>query len=128
MSDYSIKKITNYTFDEAIEKTKAALSNNGFGVLTEINVKETLKKKLDVEHEDYIILGACNPKMAYSALQTEKEIGLMLPCNVIVYSTQDGVVVSAIKPLAALGVAANEDLDAIANKVENLLEKVIKEV
>ena len=82
---YGYSKETNLDFNEAVEKTKEELKTEGFGVLTEIDVKKTLKAKLDVDYDDYVILGACNPGFAYKALQAEKEIGLLLPCNVIIY-------------------------------------------
>lgn len=128
MKKYSISKTTKYTFEDALQKTKAALAVQGFGVLTEINVKDTLKSKLNVDYNEYVIIGACNPKKAYAAMQTEKEIGLLLPCNVIVYNEGEGVVVSAISPTVAMGIIENPELLKIANDVEDLLEKVIEEI
>ena len=120
---------TNFkgTFDEAIQKTTEELKKEGFGVLTEIDVKDTLKKKLDVDFKKYRILGACNPNMAHQALTTEDKIGTMLPCNVIVEEHEDGKVeISAVDPLASMQVVENDDLKTIANQVKKMLTKVIQ--
>src|SRR6056297_534702 len=122
---------TNFkgTFDEAIQKTTEELKKEGFGVLTEIDVKDTLKKKLDVDFKKYRILGACNPNMAHKALTTEDKIGTMLPCNVIVEEHEDGTVeISAVDPLASMQVVENDDLKTIANQVKEMLSKVISAV
>ncbi|MCP4147530.1 MAG: DUF302 domain-containing protein [bacterium] len=100
------------------------LKKEGFGVLTTIDVKETLKKKLDVDFKRYTILGACSPPNAYKALQAEEDIGLMLPCNVIVYESEGGTTVSLIKPNAAMGMIDNPQLKEVAAVVENKMEKV----
>lgn len=123
--NYSIKKQLNYPFAEAVEKTKAALSEEGFGILTEIDVKATLKNKLDAEWDNYVILGACNPPFAFQALQAEKEIGLMLPCNVIVYMDKGRVFVSVIRPTVAMHMIENSKLANIAKKVEDKLTKML---
>lgn len=123
--NYSIKKQVKYSFADAVAKTKAALSEEGFGILTEIDVKATLKKKLDMDWDNYVILGACNPQFAFQALQAEKEIGLMLPCNVIVYEDKSKVFISAIRPTTAMGMVENPALADIAKKVEEKLTKVI---
>ncbi len=103
-TEYGFRTTLNVPYEEAIEKTTAALKEEGFGILTEIDVKATLKKKLNADFRRYIILGACNPKLAYQALQNELEIGLLLPCNVIVYETDEGQsVVSIVDPLSMLG-------------------------
>lgn len=125
---YNYNKKTNLNYQEAIEKTKEELAKEGFGVLTEIDVKATLKKKLDVDYDDYIILGACNPRFAYQALQAEKEIGLMLPCNVIVYRNNNETFVSTILPTITMNMVDNEKLKEIAEKVEKKLKKVIDNV
>ena len=115
---YGYKKQVALPFEEAVEKTREALATEGFGVLTEIDVKATLKKKLDVDFENYIILGACNPQFAHKALVAEPEIGLLLPCNVIVHEQNEKVYVSVILPTIAMQVVKNESLQAIAAEVE----------
>ena len=125
---YGYKKQLEIEFNQAIEKTKEELKKEGFGVLTEINVKETLKNKLDVEHDDYIILGACNPPFAHKALQAEKEIGLMLPCNVIIYKENNFVYASAILPTQAMSMIQNDSLNEIAVEVEEKLKRVIDNI
>lgn len=123
---YHFSKTLDLSFDEAIEKTTAALKEEGFGILTEIDIKETLKNKLDVDFRKYRILGACNPPNAYKALQAEGHIGLMLPCNVIVQEHQDGKVeVSAVDPVASMQAIENEDLGEVATNVRNMLKKAI---
>jgi uncharacterized protein (DUF302 family) len=122
---------TNFkgTFDEAIVKTTAELKKEGFGVLTEIDIKDTLKKKLDVDFKKYRILGACNPGFAHQALLKEDKIGTMLPCNVIVEEHENGEVeVSAIDPLASMQAVENEGLTEIATRIRELLSKVIKNI
>jgi uncharacterized protein (DUF302 family) len=125
---YSYKREVSLTFAEAVEKIKTELAKEGFGVLTEIDVKATLKKKLDVDYENYLILGACNPPFAWQALQAEKEIGLLLPCNVIVYEEKGKVLVSAILPVVAMGMVDNPALVGIAREVEEKLKKVVNGV
>ena len=126
-SDYGFRTGLNIPYEEAIEKTTAALKEEGFGVLTEIDVKATLKKKLDADFRRYIILGACNPNLAYQALQNELEIGLLLPCNVIVYETDEGQsTVSIVDPLSMLGVVESPTIDLIANEARTRLQRVIK--
>jgi len=126
--NYGYKKQLKQEFPLAVIKVKEALLAEGFGVLTEINIKETLKNKLDVEFSEYIILGACNPEFAYKALQAEQEIGLFLPCNVIVYEKDESVYVSAIKPAVVMSMVENEVLSDIAQEVEDNLMKVIEMV
>lgn len=126
---YHNTKIVNLTFDEAIEKVTEELKKEGFGVLTEIDVKETLKKKLDVDFRKYKILGACNPPLAYKALQTEENIGVMLPCNVIVQEKADGMVqVSAINPMTSMQAVANPNLAELAETVTNKLLNVLSHI
>lgn len=125
---YGYKKETTLSFTEAVDKIKEELKTEGFGVLTEIDVKATLKKKLDVDYEDYIILGACNPSFAYKALQTEKEIGLLLPCNIIIYSDKGKTIISAILPTEAMAMVHNSHLKEIALSVEKKLKNVIDKV
>ncbi|WP_321286148.1 DUF302 domain-containing protein [uncultured Sunxiuqinia sp.] len=126
---YYIEKVTNYTFDEAIEKVTEELKKEGFGVLTTINIQEKLKKKLDIDFRKYTILGACNPPAAYQALQAEDKIGTMLPCNVIVQETSDNKVeIAAVNPIASMMAIENEDLGGIAIDIKNRLEKAIQAV
>ncbi|MDX1639655.1 MAG: DUF302 domain-containing protein [Balneolaceae bacterium] len=123
---YYISKKVDYSFDDAIAHVTDELKEEGFGVLTEIDVKETLKKKLDVDFKKYKILGACNPNFAYQALQKEDKIGTMLPCNVIVEEHEDGdVEVSAVNPVASMQSVDNQDLAGIAGQVNDRLKKVI---
>lgn len=126
MSDYGISTSLNVPYEQAVQRTKEALAQEGFGVLTEIDVKGTLKKKLDVEFRQYVILGACNPRLAYQALQAETELGLLLPCNVIVYQGDEKTHVSAIDPITALGIVDNDKLRGIADQVQNKLTKVLQ--
>ena len=124
---YYFSKIINEDFDTAVEKVTAKLKEEGFGVLTEIDVKETLKKKLDVDFKKYKILGACNPPFAYKSLQAEDKIGIMLPCNVIVEENSDGKVeVSAVDPIASMQAVQNESLGSVAIEVRDKLKKVIE--
>lgn len=126
MKYYFSKKIKT-TFDEAIDHVTEALKKEGFGVLTEIDVKATLKKKLDVDFRNYRILGACNPPFAYQALQAEDKIGTMLPCNVIVQEMEDGVIeVSAIDPVASMQAVDNPELPTVAGEVRDRLKKVVE--
>lgn len=126
---YHNTKTVNLTYDEAIIKVTEELKKEGFGVLTEIDVKETLKKKLDVDFRKYKILGACNPPLAYKALQSEENIGVMLPCNVIVQEKADGKVqVSAINPMTSMQSVANPNLAEVAETVTNKLLKVLNNI
>ena len=126
MSYYFNKKVKG-AFEEVVEKVTASLKNEGFGVLTEIDVKETLKKKLDVDFHKYRILGACNPLFAYKALQAEDKIGIMLPCNVIVQEKVEGEVeVAAVDPVASMKAVDNPDLSNIAKQVQEKLQHVIE--
>jgi uncharacterized protein (DUF302 family) len=112
-------------YQTALERVTAALQVEGFGVLTEIDVKETLKKKLDIDFRPYKILGACNPPLAYRALSAAPEVGLLLPCNVTVSMAEDGLVdVSLVDPLAMLGVVHNEELASVAEEARQRLERV----
>lgn len=123
---YHFSKKLDIPFEKAIDKTTAALKEEGFGVLTEIDIKATLKKKLDVDFRNYQILGACNPPLAHKALQAEPHIGLMLPCNVIVQEHENGdVEVSAVDPIASMQAIENDELGDVAGEVSYLLKKVI---
>lgn len=125
--EYYFSKTITETFDNTILKVTEALKAEGFGILTEIDVKATLKKKLDVDFYSYKILGACNPPFAYKALLAEDKIGTMLPCNVIVQERVAGQVeVSAVDPLASMLSIENKDLHDIANDIRTKLKKVIE--
>lgn len=126
--NYGYKKTTTLSFSEAVEKTKEELAKEGFGVLTEIDVKATMKKKLDLDYDNYIILGACNPPFANKALQIEKEIGLLLPCNVIVYEDNDTVTISGILPSVGMSMVENPELAEIAKEVEKKLKDAIDSI
>ena len=116
-------------FEDVVQKTTAALKEEGFGVLTEIDVKATLKKKLDVDFKNYRILGACNPPFAFKALQAEDKIGTMLPCNVIVQEISDGEIeVAAIDPMASMQAVENSELGEIANQIRGKLKSVIEKI
>ncbi len=122
---YGFRTRLNLPYEQAIEKVTSALKAEGFGVLTEVDVKATLKTKLDVDFRKYIILGACNPVLANQALNEELEIGLLLPCNVIVYDDEEGgSAVSIVDPLIMLGVVVNPSLDKIADEARARLQRV----
>ena len=123
---YSFGKEVDISYEDAIEKVTSELKKEGFGVLTEIDVKDTLKKKLDVDFDKYIILGACNPPFAHKSLTLEKEMGILLPCNVIVYEEEGKTVVSAVDPEMMLSVVDNPELGSIAKEVKGRLERVIE--
>jgi len=124
--EYFTSKTVDLSYDQAIAKVTELLKDEGFGVLTEIDVKDTLKKKLDVDFKKYKILGACNPNFAHKALQAEDKIGVMLPCNVIVEEHEDGKVeVSAVNPVASMQAVSNKELQPIADQVKTNLERVI---
>ncbi|MCB9512124.1 MAG: DUF302 domain-containing protein [Deferribacteres bacterium] len=125
---YYFAKETNRSFEDAIAHVTELLKDEGFGVLTEIDVKATMKKKLDADFRPYKILGACNPPIAYKVLQAEEQIGLMLPCNVVVQEKESGVVVSAIDPVASMTAVENESLREHAEEVRRRLQKVIEGV
>ena len=126
MATYYFTKTVEMPFDQAVEHVTEALKQEGFGVLTEIDVKATLKKKLDVDFRPYRILGACNPQFAYQALQAEDKIGTMLPCNVIVQDAGDGrTEVAAVDPIASMQAVENEQLGAIAGEIRERLRKVV---
>ena len=126
MTYYFNKVLKGKSFNEAIELVTAELKKEGFGILTEIDVKDTLKSKIDVDFKKYKILGACNPHFAYEALQSEDKIGVLLPCNVIVEEHDNGAVeVSAVNPMAAMSTVQNKTLGELASKVQLKLIKVI---
>jgi len=127
--EYAFATVLNTSYEDAISKITEALKEEGFGVLTEIDVKATLKKKLGVDFRKYVILGACNPPYAHRTLQADLDVGLLLPCNVIVYETDDKkVYVSAINPVSALEVIKKEELKKIAQEVSEKLKRVVDKV
>jgi uncharacterized protein (DUF302 family) len=127
LMSYHFSKTCNLGFDDAVGKISEDLKNEGFGILTEIDVQETLKKKLNVDFRKYRILGACNPAFAYEALQAEDRVGAMLPCNVIIQERGGGIAeISAIDPVASMMAIENPALAAIAGQVRSKLKKVIE--
>jgi uncharacterized protein (DUF302 family) len=129
-TSYGISTTVALPFDQALARTREALASEGFGVLTEIDVTATLRKKLDVEFRPYIILGACNPPLAHRALQAELDIGLLLPCNVVVYASDDPgrTVVAALDPVEALSLSGNEAIQPIAEDVRGRMQRVVASV
>ena len=126
---YHFSKTLDLPFDKAVDRVTEALKQEGFGILTQIDVKETLKKKLDVDFRNYRILGACNPPLAYRALQQEPKIGTMLPCNVIVQETDAGQVeVSAIDPVASMMAIDNPSLGDVAATVQSKLKGIVEDL
>jgi len=126
MSYYISKILKGKSFEEAIELVTAKLKKEGFGVLSEIDLKDTFKKKLDIDFKKYIILGACNPSFAYKSLRSEDKIGVLLPCNVIVEEHENGdVEVSAVDPILAMGVVENKTVKDVAYEVQQKLKQVI---
>ena len=123
---YGYRRELETSFDKTLEKTREALKNAGFGVLTEIDMKKTLKEKLDVDFRNYVILGACNPPLAHQALQEDLDIGLLLPCNVVVYESNDGAVVAAIVAKKMMSVTGNPNLETTAETVNEKLRSVIE--
>ncbi len=124
---YYFSTRVNGKFQDVIDKVTGALKEEGFGVLTEIDVKATLKKKLDVDFRPYTILGACNPPFAYKALQTEPKIGTMLPCNVVVEEMEPNVCeVTAVDPIASMTAIQNPQLEEIASQIRDKLKRVIE--
>jgi len=126
---YAFSTVLDTSYEEAVTKVTDALKEEGFGVLTEIDVKATLKKKLDKEFRKYVILGACNPPYAYRTLQADLDVGLLLPCNVIVYETNDRkAYVSALNPVSALEIMKSEEVRKIAEEVSGKLKRVIERI
>lgn len=129
-SAYGMEVTVATPYEQAVERTREALATEGFGVLTEIDVRDTLRKKLDVDFRPYVILGACNPPLAHQALTAERDIGLLLPCNVIVYANDDGKTstVAAIDPVTQLAIADAEAVEPIAEEVRERLGKVLERI
>lgn len=126
MSDYTIKKKVATSFEKTIEKLKEELKKEGFGVLTEIDLKETFKNKLDEDFNEYKILGACNPNFAFEGFQTEDDLGVLLPCNVVVYKNDsDETIVTAIDPNELLSFSDKEEINKLGDKIKQRFNKVI---
>lgn len=126
--EYGFSKKVDMSYEKAVEKVTEELKKEGFGVLTSIDVKDTLKKKIDVDFKKYIILGACNPSLAHKALESEEELGLLLPCNVIVYEKNDGTMVSFFDPMIMTHLIDNDKLKIIAEEVQSKLKRVYEAV
>lgn len=127
--DYYFKTTFKGDFNQSIDKVKDALKTEGFGVLTEIDIKKTMKEKLDADFNNYMILGACNPPFAHEALKAENKIGTMLPCNVIVQEINDGLIeVAAVNPQASMQAVKNEKLESIASEITTKLQRVLKQL
>jgi uncharacterized protein (DUF302 family) len=124
MINYGYSKVINEPFENVLQRTKEELHKEGFGILSTIDVREKFKEKLGIDFNKYIILGACNPPSAHKAIQYEENIGLMLPCNVIVYDKDGKTGVSIIKPTTAMQMIDNEQLDEVASHIEEKLKKV----
>lgn len=125
---YGFSKTTDYNFNQAIEKVTDELKKEGFGILTTIDVKDTLKNKINVDFKNYTILGACNPPIAHKALQTEEELGLLLPCNVVVYEKDNKTVVSIFDPMMMTKLIDNDEMIPIATEVKERLQRVLEAV
>jgi uncharacterized protein (DUF302 family) len=125
---YGFGTIVGLPYDETVTRVRALLQSEGFGVLTEIDVRKTMKEKLGADFRRYVILGACNPHLAHRAFQAELEIGLLLPCNVIVYEERDHSVVSVMDPLAALRMTGNETLQPVAEEARVRLDRVVQKL
>ena len=124
---YAFSNVLDTSYEDAVSKVKNALKEEGFGVLTEIDVKETMKKKLDKEFRNYVILGACNPPYAHRSLEADLDVGLLLPCNVIVYETDDGkAYIAAINPVSVLKIIKSQELRTIAEEVSEKLKRAIE--
>lgn len=125
---YNYKREVSLPYADAVAKTRDALAKQGFGIITEIDVKATLKKKLNIDTDNYIILGACNPKLAHQAMQAEQDIGVLLPCNVIVYEKNGKTFVASILPTVQLGKIGNQKLLPIASEVEKRLKEAVNSI
>ena len=122
---YAITRTVDLPFDETVERVTTALATEGFGVLTTIDVRETLKRKLDLDIEPYVILGACNPQLASQGLELEPDLGVLLPCNVVVRRDDERTVVAAMEPLAAMGLASNPALEPLAAAARERIERAV---
>jgi uncharacterized protein (DUF302 family) len=126
--NYGFSKNINMPYEKAVDKVTEELKKEGFGVLTSIDVKDTLKKKIDVDFKKYVILGACNPPLAHKALESEEQLGLLLPCNVIVYENNGGSTVSFFDPMIMTQLIDNEKLKAVAEEVQAKMKRVYEAV
>jgi uncharacterized protein (DUF302 family) len=125
---YGFSKTVDLPYEEVIEKVATELKKEGFGVLTSIDVKETLKQKINVDFKKYIILGACNPPIAHKALQEEEELGLLLPCNVVVYEKENKICVSIFDPMVMTKIIENDKMKPIATEIQEKLQRVLKAI
>ncbi len=126
--NYGFSKNINMPYEQAVEKVTDELKKEGFGVLTSIDVKDTLKKKIDVDFKKYVILGACNPPLAHKALESEEQLGLLLPCNVIVYENNGGSTVSFFDPMIMTQLIDNEKLRTVAEEVQTKMKRVYEAI
>ena len=126
--EYSLAIDVDRDFEDVLATTRQALADEGFGVLTEIDVKATMKAKLDVDRDEYVILGACNPPLAHQALEAEPELGVLLPCNVVVYRADDRTRVSAVAAEQMLGMVGNQALEPVATEVAGRLRRVLEAI
>lgn len=125
-TEISLKVKLDLPYEQALERVTAALREEGFGVLTKIDVKETMKEKLNADFRKYTILGACNPPLAHRALSADLDVGLLLPCNVIVYEEEGGSVVGLMDPISMLGIITNPEINPVAQEARSRLERVAK--
>ena len=125
---YGYTKKVNISFDDCVTRVNEELSREGFSTLFTIDIQDKLNTKLNVDFNKYIIIGACNPTFAYEALKSEQEIGLLLPCNLIVYEKDENIFVSTILPSAMMSISNNKSLEKISNQVENMLKKVVDRI
>jgi uncharacterized protein (DUF302 family) len=125
---YGFKKELDLAFERAVEAVTEELKKKGFGIMTKIDVKEKFKEKLGIDFKNYVILGACNPPLAHTAILAEEDIGLLLPCNVILYDKEGKTVLGVMKPSAAMGMVSNQTLEQIAGEVEAILKEVFDSV
>lgn len=125
---YGMSKVVNLSFEAAVEKVTEELKKVGFGILTNIDVKATLKQKLNVDFSKYIILGACNPPIAHRALLSDEQVGLLLPCNIIVYEKEGRTIISIFDPMVMTQIIDNNTIRSIAEEVKNRLEKVLQAI
>ena len=125
-TEFSLKVKLDLSYEQALEKVTEALRKEGFGVLTKIDVKATMKEKLNADFRKYTILGACNPPLAHRALSADLDVGLLLPCNVVVYEVEGGSVVGLIDPISMLGIITNPEIEPVAKEARSRLERVAR--